>query len=317
MKTILPFLPVIFVSLIACTLQAQQLPLFSQYREYQGLINPGSVTNDYLTIGHTKAVGLSHRRQWKDIPNGISTQLARFEWFDPGTRLVSGGYLLRDVAGPTEQLGGVVRIGYVASADPKQSGIGLGLQFGLSQFRIRTDKITFRDAGDILAMDDLKSVFPDVGAGIFAYSALGTGWEGDKIYGGISVPQTFGLDINARDGQGKKFKLTRTQHFYANLGLIKSLRENFLVEPSVWAKYLPGAPLNIDFNLRAQAGEIVSFGFGYGTSKVLHAEATVLLGETVGIEGSRLKIGFSHDNYLDKTVMLFGPTNEVNFTFSF
>ena len=87
MKTILPFLPVIFVSLIACTLQAQQLPLFSQYREYQGLINPGSVTNDYLTIGHTKAVGLSHRRQWKDIPNGISTQLARFEWFDPGTRL--------------------------------------------------------------------------------------------------------------------------------------------------------------------------------------------------------------------------------------
>jgi type IX secretion system PorP/SprF family membrane protein len=297
--------------------QAQQLPLFNQYREYSGLINPGSVTTDYLTAGHERTVGLSHRRQWKNVPNEISTQLARFEWFNPSTKLIMGGYLLRDVTGPSGQTGGYFRLGYIASPDPKQSGIGLGLQIGLSQYRVRVKDITFRDEGDVLAARDLTAAFPDVGVGIFAYTNLNSGWDGDKIYGGISMPQTFGLDLNARDDQNKKFKMTRVSHFYGNVGMIKSLRENFVIEPSVWLKYVPNAPLNLDFNLRAQASELLSFGVGFGTSKVIHTELTLILGENVGIENNRLKIGYAHDTYLNKTTALFGPSHEINFTFSF
>ncbi|MFT5165953.1 MAG: hypothetical protein ACI8P3_001184, partial [Saprospiraceae bacterium] len=42
---------------------AQQLPLFTQYREQAGIINPAAVHSDYFIYEHNVAFGGSYRKQ--------------------------------------------------------------------------------------------------------------------------------------------------------------------------------------------------------------------------------------------------------------
>jgi len=50
-----------FQSLIT---QAQQLPIFTQYRENHGYINPASISSDYMTYYHNLYFGAPYRLQW-------------------------------------------------------------------------------------------------------------------------------------------------------------------------------------------------------------------------------------------------------------
>ena len=158
-----------------------------------------------------------------------------------------------------------------------------------------------RDNSDIIGTTDQSQFFPDVGVGIFAYRLLEGGFNDKFIYGGVSVPQVLGLDLTFQNENGEFFT-ERIQHIYGLLGAYFFFDNDSFIEPSVWLKYVPNAPINVDVNLRYQLPANFWVGAGGSSGGTAHLEAGFVLGD-IGSD-SFLRIGYGFDYSFSS----FGPT---------
>jgi type IX secretion system PorP/SprF family membrane protein len=315
MKRFIPFLVLQFVFL---SLQAQQLPLFTQYRENTGVINPAAVPYSYMLYEHNISAGVSYRAQWTGLASAPRTQTLRGEYmsvdYEP-VNILAGGALMNDQTGPTGFTGLYGRIAGIVSGDPYYGGISVGLSFGAVQYRVRVPDLILRDAGDIEATDNRQQIFPDVGAGVYAYQRILDGpFEDDIVYGGVSVPQALGLDLEFQDENGG-FNTQRVQHFYGHIGFYKFLYDDSFLEPSVWVKYAPDAPVNVDVNLRYQMAFNVWVGAGYSTAGTVNLETGLAVGDGSGY-GGNFRIGYGFGHSFTSFGPFVGTTHEINLAYS-
>lgn len=299
---------------------AQQLPLFTQYREHHSYINPASLSWDYFTYRYRFSIGLSHRSQWVNVEGAPNTQLLHGEyiWQTEGNfSLLTGGHLLKYDMNPVSYTGSFGRLVGFFSNDIYEGALAVGLSFGGIQYSVDTRSVTFRDANDIIATENRSRWFRDAGLGVFYYKQLhGELVEGDNIYAGISIPQLFVIDLEFDNGDDNTYQLERIRHFYANLGYYKYLNEDSFIESSIWVKYIPNVPLHADANLRFQYSNIAWIGVGYATSNSLHFEAGVLLGENLGLH-NLLRIGYGYESFTSRLNRTgFGNTHEVNLSYA-
>lgn len=296
-------------------LHAQQLSLFTQYRENTTVINPAALEGDFLGFGQNISFGASYRAQWVGLENGPTTQVIRGTYFNPdmrGVAFMAGGHLINDQTGPTGFTGAYGRIAGVVSNDPEYSGLAVGLSFGMVQFRLNTSEITLREDNDLLGSNDQTKIYPDVGLGIYYYTTLNNR-SGDYVYGGVSIPQVFGLDLTFQDDNGE-YSTKRVQHIYGLLGMYKFFDNDSFLEPSIWVKRVAGAPMSVDFNLRYQLPVPMWVGAGGSTGKAVHLETGVLLGDS-GFSNT-LKLGYGFDYSFSTFGPTAGTTHEINLTYS-
>ncbi len=296
---------------------AQQLSLFSQYRESQTILNPAAIGRNYFTNEHNLAFGASYRSQWSGIEAAPSTAVIRgdFVYTDANpVALVAGGHLVDDRTGPTGFTGVYGRVGGLVTGDPYYGGVAAALSVGAVQYRVNASQIRLRQANDILA-NDQSAMHPDVGVGLFAYKRMDRGFlSGDYVYGGVSVPQVIGLDLAFRNENGE-FYTQRVQHYYAMAGLYKFLRGDAFLEPSVWVKYVRNAPVNVDFNLRYQMASNFWIGMGGSTARSIHLETGVSIGENLGFD-KNIQIGYGFDYFFTSFGPYTGGAHEINITWS-
>jgi type IX secretion system PorP/SprF family membrane protein len=298
-------------------MQAQQMPLFTQYREMHGILNPAAVPYGFLTNQNKTSIGVLNRRQWLNMPNPPTTQILRGEHFAAdrtGVALLAGGYLINDQTGPTGFTGLYGRIAGVITNDADVGGVSFGLSLGGVQYRLKTTDLKLRDDGDIRAMNDRTTIYPDLSIGAFWYQKF-PDLSDDYVYAGVSVPQMMSLDLNVTDVD-KTLHYQRVRHYYASAGWYHFFEEGSFLEPSVWVKYVKNVPLNVDFNLRYQAANTFWVGAGSSLTGNIHAELGVILGKNVGFD-SNFRVGYGFD-YSSQTYGSFvGTTHEVNWSYSF
>lgn len=296
-----------------CTLNAQQLPLFTQYRYHHGLINPASVSIDYIyNKGFNLSYGAAIRSQWAAQSGTPQTQTGHIE-FIFNENFITAAYVINDKTGPTSLTGMYGRLGYIISDDPTERGIVGGINFGINNHSIRVTEITLENpSADVLGQADQSQWFPDLGVGIYAYQVLG---RNDHIlYGGVSIPQVLGLDLTFRE-LGTDFSLLLQPHFYGRAGVYFTTDSGSYVEPSVWVKYTNGAPLQADFNLRGQFYLQDSYagfwaGVGVSTTQTVSLDFGVTL--PTG-DYSEARIGYGFGRGFNTYGPFFGPSHEVNF----
>jgi len=294
--------------------QAQQLSLFTQYRENATILNPAAMESDFLAYGQRMTVGASYRSQWSDISGNPTTQALRFSFTgdNRGASLMGGGYIMNDQTGPTGFTGAYARLGSVISGDPENSGLVIALSAGIVQFRVDANEIALRDPNDVVGNSNHTELFPDVGAGIFYYQMMN---NDNMFYTGVSVPQVAGIDLAFKNAAGQ-FNIQRVQHFYGTLGLYHYFRNDGFIEPSIWIKYVDGAPLNADFNLRYQTSTSIWLGVGGATSGNFHFEAGFNLGDNLGLYNN-LKIAYGYDYSYSTFGPSVGDTHEIQVSYSF
>ncbi len=309
------------VALLICfyvpKMHAQQMPLFTQYREMHGILNPAAVPYGFLTNQNKTSFGVLNRRQWLDIPNSPTTQILRGEHFAAdrtGVALLAGGYLMNDQTGPTGFTGLYGRIAGVITNDADVGGVSFGLSLGAVQYRLKTTELKLREEGDIRATEDRTTVYPDISIGAFWYQKTGD-FSDDYVYAGVSVPQMIGLDLNIADVD-KKLQYERVRHYYASAGWYHFFGEGSFIEPSAWVKYVQNAPLNVDFNLRYQAANTFWVGAGTSLSGNIHAELGVILGKNIGFD-SNFRVGYGFDYSAQSYGSFVGTTHEINLSYSF
>ncbi len=307
----------VLASLLAVTgVKAQQLSLFTQYREQAEVLNPAALSTAYLAYEQNVAFQASYRKQWVDLKSGPVTQMisGSYLYDGSGVSLMAGGHLINDVTGPTAFTGLYGRLGGVISGDPYFGGVALAISGGAVQYRLKGSEIRLREAGDVLENKSYSQLYPDVGVGLYAYQRITAGREDIVIYGGVSVPQIIGLDLSFKSENGT-FDIKRTQHYYAMFGLYKFFSNDGFIEPSVWFKYTPGAPVNIDLNLKLQIAPNFYVGAGGSTAKAIHLETGFVLGG-LGYDNT-FRVGYGFDYSFTSFGPYTGATHEINLSYSF
>lgn len=311
--------PILFLILTATALSAQQLSLFTQYRENLTVINPAAVDADYLAFGNNVSFGASYRAQWTGISGNPRTQTLRGSFLADrmsGVALSFGGQVVNDQTGPTGFTGLYGRIAGILTDDPAYGGLSIGLSAGVVQYRVNASKIVLRDQNDVFGTQDQSQIFPDVGVGLFLYKAVGGRYgAGNYVYGGLSIPQVIGLDLTFQNDQGE-FYTKRIQHFYGLLGFYKFFNNDSFLEPSLWVKYAPNAPANVDVNLRYQLPAPLWIGAGGSSAGTVHLETGLNLGSNLGLDNT-IRLGYGFDYSFSSFGPFAGNTHEINISISF
>ena len=306
MKNLLFF---IAISLIGFPLTAQQLPLQSQFNDLQGIINPAAMNTNYLYSNYTFNIGVNHRSQWTGIPNAPKTNILYVDYVyenDPFS-LISGGHIIQDQVSRIKTTGFYGKIGGLFSSDPKEHGLSLGLSGGVIQYAINTQNAQLIDEDDVLALTKTNKLYPDIGFGVAFYKRLHK--NDDLVFGGLSVPQILGLNLAFRNDENN-FDLKRTQHYYAQIGYLRNLyRETSFLELTSWIKYVKGAPVNIDVNLKYQITDLLYIGSGLNSAGMYNGNLGLELNNRIGDNIIRLNYGFGLPFF--STSPQFGSSHEI------
>ena len=288
---------------------AQQLSLFTQYRENATLINPAAMESDFLSFGYNMTVGGTVRRQWTGVQDPPQTQVVRFNWINSDSRgaaLHAGGYLINDETGPTGFTGIYGRVGTVISRDPEDSGLSVGLSAGYVGYRVKLSELVVADGGDPIAGNDQSQSHPDVGFGVYYYKYAN---RDNLFYGGVSMPQLLGFDVTFQDENGM-FSVERVRHYYGQAGWYLFTGEDSFLELSSWVKYVEGSPLNADISLRYQLPAAPFIGIGFSTAKTFHFEAGVNVGQSYGGDAN-FRLGYAYDYSFSSFGPSLGGTHEL------
>jgi len=316
MKNLLALLTIL---LHTALLSAQQTPLFSLYRDSWAVLNPAAISNNYLLNDRTMSLSGTWRVQWWGLAESPRTQALNWEWVDDDRNCVWGAQALNDQTGKIGQTGFYGRYAYRLRMGRREAhSLTIGLQGGAVQYRAKLSEIEFPDPRTAPSTDQ-QVIRPDFGLGLFYHHA-------DRWYAGLSVPQTFGFQTVYATEAGD-VRLRRAQHIFAVAGGYWNAswlgNETSFIEPSLWLKYTPNAPLNLDLNARAQISELVwvgtgaNVGLGKQLGAALHFETGLFFGEQSQLLNSQLKVGFGFD--LPVTQGLagnFGASGEVNVIYS-
>ncbi len=325
-------LRILFSSLVLVTavaVQAQQLPLFSQYREQSTLINPAIINADRAVLSYmptSKAV-VSYRNQWGKLGNEAPrTFTAQYEHILEDANMTLGGAIIRDQTGPTGSTAVSARYAYQVRFS-QESFLSLGLAADIAQFRYRGSLGVFKDPGDLVGFTDNSRILTKFNIGAFYQAELN---NYDIFYAGASVPQVATADLGGSGDAGDAFRVHRVPHFYAQAGYYKYLGEgignrSIFVEPSIWSKYVQNAPWQTDVNLRFQASDLFWIGGGVAFSVLdkfrrdnAHFEAGVMVSDDYFNNGRSIKIGVGYDTNITSVGAgpYLGPAFEINIAYA-
>lgn len=300
---------------------AQQLPIFSQYAENIGLINPAGTHTDLQFGDYNLSIGANHRSQWGNIPNGPQTSTLRGEYirssggnFD----LLSGLHLNRDRNGRITTTGLYGRIGVIGNLGYNEStGLSLGLLGGVVQYRVESATDIAENPNDPFLLQATQSqIYPDIGLGIHFYHRFNYGWLADDIIRiGVSAPQLLGLDVSFRNEEGG-FDLKRIPHYYGTLQYTRMLENDSFLEFSTWVKYVENIPIHIDAIVKLQISDLIWLGVGGSSTKIGHVEMGLILGDNVNLDNKRIRLCYSYDASFSTFFPILGAAHEFSLTYS-
>ena len=313
----------VFVLLFG-VLSAQQLPTFTRYHENLTFINPAALYIDYQFDKYSLYAGATYRYQWMGLglKEAPVTQIVRFdnmlsdydETFD-WCLCNAGATLINDQTGPTGFLGLYGRFSYILDLTGRSGGtyLSIGASGGIVQYRANVLQLVGTDSWDPQLQESQTRYFPDVGGGIFFYNEFSSN---QGFFVGASFPQSLGLNLTYKAPNGDIY-IKRTQHFFGvaggNFGL-----DLLKFRPTIFAKYVPNTPFNLDGNLVIQYKKQGWIGFGFSTARILHGEFGIIPINLVngGNENdAEIKIGFSFSYPFQEYGPNFGPSGEINLTY--
>jgi type IX secretion system PorP/SprF family membrane protein len=291
-------------------LQAQQMPLLSEYMHSPALINPAMIGWEDLT-----AVTAAYRHQWTGLENNPITFALNFRHFDEQRNMAFGGGLTHDQTGPTSFTGLNMQYAYHLKFKSEKRGsdkrhrLSIGLSLSANQYRLDGSKLKYNDIDDpLIVTSQATTILPDAGLGLFYYN--------DLYYVGLSIPQLISMNVRF-DSDNALSNMRRVAHFYFNTGVKIRLqspeksvlrseankRAEHLLLPSLWFRYAPNSPLNVHVHLRYLWRQQLGLGASVSTDGTLGFDATVQIKQrfrvgyafSVPINGLSAQVGSNHE----------------------
>jgi len=237
------YLAVVVSLVVVSVCNAQQLPIFTQYKLNGQVLNP-AIAGAY---GFT-TLNLTSREQWAGFKGAPSTYTLSTEWRllkrknsvssslfglrklqkSRQGRVGFGGVLYSDNNGQVRNTG--AKFAYSYHIDLPTTQLSLGVALNAFQIRFDKENLTFPEDGvteePLLSGDFKESMFaPDASIGAFIL--------GRRYYFGISANQLFQSTIKI-GGSLNHYRLTR--HYFINSGYKFYIGQDYDIEPSFLIK---------------------------------------------------------------------------------
>jgi type IX secretion system PorP/SprF family membrane protein len=301
--------------IISINVNAQQLPLYSQYLYNKFLINPAVAGSD----GYT-SFSLTAREQWVGYygaPRTFSfsgqTRILKRSFILKQTKVKKsiyrpksdgkvgiGGYIFSDKNGLVQRTGFQAAYSYHLWLQ-NRTQLSLGLAFTGYHFKIDEKELNFEDPNEPLLNSDLrKGIFvPDASFGIYLLDArYSVGFSAEQLFQSVA---RFGSDAYG------KFKISRHYYIFGSYNFARGpymeLQPSFLFRMS--EQFKPQA----DFGLTYIYNQAFWAGLAYRTSGVIIAN--------MGVKYQKLFFGYAFDFTLQEIQRITYGSHEITLAIKF
>jgi len=274
--------------LIGLSVNAQQLPLYSQYMMNSFLLNPGITgSTGYIPIR------LTVRQQWTGIEDAPATQALSANGLIGKQNMGIGGYIFNDKFGPISSTGIQASYAYHLRIN-KEIKLGLGLSLSAFQFKIDGGDLHPLDASDQALTGTTESTFvPDANFGAYLYS--------NKFFVGLSGAQLTQYKIKLKEELAGNNQMIR--HYYLLGGYQFEVSKEIDIQPSVLIKGTEHTPFQLDVNVKTFYKKNYWLGFSYRTS-----DAAIML---IGFKVNRFYLGYAFDYTFSNLVHYSTGSHEI------
>jgi type IX secretion system PorP/SprF family membrane protein len=261
-----------FTANLAQFINAQQVPLYSQYTMNGFLLNPAVAGSE----GYT-AINLTAREQWlglKDAPktHALSgqTRLLKNSYISKGSSIRKkatlgsrsgkvglGAYIFNDKNGPIDRTG--MQLTYAYHIRMQRSQLSFGISAIGYQFTVDQTKIRF-EYEDEFWQNAKKAIFiPDANVGVY--------FTNPTFFTGLSMSQLFQSALKLGEKGYAEYKMKRYYHFIGGYDFV--INEYFSIEPSILVKSTGSFVWQADFNTKLIFNEEYWAGVSYRTGGAL------------------------------------------------
>ena len=274
---------------------SQQDALFTQYMFNEVTINP-AYAGSHDVVSMTGLV----REQWTGIEGAPSTQSFNVHTPLRNQRIGIGLSVINDRIGVSDNVN-IYAAGSYRLPLSKTSNLQFGLQAGLTNSRMDLGSLTVQDATEeVFSNGSISELSPNFGAGLYYFT--------EKFYLGFSVPRL----INNNLSEGGMTFSTQARHYFLTSGYVFTLNPKLKFKPTIFYKYVEGAPMEIDFT----ASFVFNDKFWIGAAWRSFDSADLLAGFQAT---EQLFFGYAYDYTLTRLNDFNSGSHElvVNYRFSF
>lgn len=264
--------------LISFSAFAQQDPLFSQYMFNKLVLNPA-----YAGSREVLTIDLLDRYQWVGIDGAPRTFTVGAHMATRNNRVGLGLYAYRDALGPTINQGFMATYAYRLLLG--SGSLSFGIQAGFKYFDFDWTKMNVENPDYSFNPQDIQRFTPDANFGVY--------YQSNRFFAGLSSKQLFQNEYGVASVGDKTTYTKLLRHFYGMAGAAIPVDDKIVFRPSVMAKFVKNAPLQVDLNASLLFGDIFWIGTSYRTEK-----AIVFLTEFRISE--KFRVGYSYDVYLNE-----------------
>jgi type IX secretion system PorP/SprF family membrane protein len=289
-KSILIILLVISISQV----DAQQLPLYSQYWWNDYIINPA-----YTGSLNYSPLQMTYRKQWVGF-NGSPELFTIGGHTRINEKFSIGGLIFKDqTGGAISQTGAMLNYCYRIRVN-NNSFISLALSGQFNQYAFDNKKVQALTPSDPVLIDGVqKSLSPDASFGILFQ-------KGQKTKIGFSVNQLFESRLSNLSDNSEN---TLVRHFNLSASQVFQLDSSLSIEPSVLIKKTIASPIQADLMARVSYKNLIWMGISYR-----YQDAIVGL---VGFNFKNLYLGYSFDATLSELSSYSAGSHEIVFGCNF
>lgn len=292
------YILVLFSLALTFRVNAQQVPITSQYLTNGLVINPA-----YAGTREALSANLSYRKQWARISGAPQFQTLSLHSPVNKKEKVSLGLMADYLTyGVTKDVGIYAFYSYAVRVGKGRLSMGMKGGFDLSNTNYNNLQFPDGNPADPLLSGDMKYTLPNMGLGFYYYT--------DKYFAGLSVPSilTYRRDETDEFRVSPDYTLFRT---YFTAGTILRLNDAFKIKPSVLVRYSMHEPIEVDLNANMIFADMLWVG---GSYRIAEKAAVALLDLQIT---PQLKVGYSFDYQLGHLNNYTSGTHEVSLRYEF
>lgn len=221
----------------------------SQYTQY--MYNTVNINPAYAGSREVLSIFGLHRSQWVGLDGAPTTNAFSVNSPIGDSSFGIGLSFVNDRIGPAEENAISADLSYFIPMSENYK-LAFGLKGTANLFSIDVNKLNIQHQNDPQFQNLDNDFSPNVGAGIYLYS--------DKFYAGLSVPNFF----ETKRYKDNSISITQERlHYYFITGYVFEANPNLKIKPSVLAKAVEGAPLQLDGSLNFLLYEKLTLGAAY------------------------------------------------------
>lgn len=245
--------------LLSVASYAQQDSQFTQYMYNTININPA-----YAGSRETMSIFALHRTQWVGLDGAPVTNAASINTPINGSNVGLGVSIVNDKIGPSDENNISIDFSYTIPASDTYK-LSFGVKATANLLNIDFNKLSQYDPNDYLFQTNIDNKFsPNIGVGLYLHS--------DNTYFGLSAPNLLETKhFDRYTSKGSSLLAKEKINYYLIAGHVFDLTGDIKFKPSVLAKMVTGAPLQVDVSGNFMFNNKFVVGVAYRWSAAMSA----------------------------------------------